>query len=330
MLAISPAGTSLNSGHDTTSDDQDLLNLRADTVTRSRMHHRWRAAIGSCVCALLLAAGGRAARHLAFDSDSMVRVFPDSVELTTRMSALLAWRLLGDTAPPEADDAGFAVAMPALRELAKSMLALETPAGRLSPHSVRVERGDGGEVRFVTIWPRPTARPLRVEACFLPQLDPMASTTVRVFDHAAATDDGDNEPDTGAVLTCGHPVMEVLPRQAGAAEPAGDGARPPDGRGAVPERAGFGSFLLLGVRHIVTGYDHLLFLLALLLGCRRAGPMLAIITSFTLAHSLTLALAATDVVRLPARTVEIAIAGSIVLVGAENLWRNDAPRARLW
>jgi hydrogenase/urease accessory protein HupE len=80
------------------------------------------------------------------------------------------------------------------------------------------------------------------------------------------------------------------------------------------------SFFLLGVEHIVTGYDHLLFLAALLLVCNNFREAAGVITFFTVAHSITLTLAALDLVRLPARIVEPAIAASIVYVGLENIF----------
>jgi hydrogenase/urease accessory protein HupE len=80
------------------------------------------------------------------------------------------------------------------------------------------------------------------------------------------------------------------------------------------------SFFLLGVQHIVTGYDHLLFLAALLLVCRNFREAASVITFFTVAHTITLSLAALDIVRMPARIVEPAIAASIVYVGLENLF----------
>jgi hypothetical protein len=92
-------------------------------------------------------------------------------------------------------------------------------------------------------------------------------------------------------------------------------------------RISFARTFLLGIEHISTGYDHLLFLAGLLLACRHLRSMLAIVTSFTLAHSLTLALAALDVVSFPASLVEPLIAASIVLVGVENLRSRDAPTA---
>ena len=87
-------------------------------------------------------------------------------------------------------------------------------------------------------------------------------------------------------------------------------------------------FLWLGVWHIIGGYDHLLFLFSLLIVARNAVRTLKIITAFTIAHSLTLGLAALDLVRVPARVVEPIIAVSIIYVGVENLWRGEMPKGR--
>ncbi len=81
-----------------------------------------------------------------------------------------------------------------------------------------------------------------------------------------------------------------------------------------------GSFFVLGIEHILTGYDHLLFLVALLLRGGGLGSILKIITAFTVAHSITLALAVLNVVVLPDRLVESVIALSIAFVAAENLF----------
>lgn len=91
----------------------------------------------------------------------------------------------------------------------------------------------------------------------------------------------------------------------------------------------FGEFLKLGVVHIWTGYDHLLFLFALLLVCRSFRSIVTIVSCFTLAHSITLAVATLGWIDLPGRFVEPAIAASIVFVGVENLFRRGAePRGR--
>ena len=87
---------------------------------------------------------------------------------------------------------------------------------------------------------------------------------------------------------------------------------------------GVGSFFPLGIEHILTGYDHLLFLLALILRGGNIWSLLKIITAFTLAHSITLALAALNIVTLPDRLVEATIALSIAYVAAENLFMRRA------
>jgi hypothetical protein len=95
------------------------------------------------------------------------------------------------------------------------------------------------------------------------------------------------------------------------------------------------SYLRLGVEHIFTGNDHLCFLLGLLLcaaasptgGRRRLLGLLAIVTAFTVAQSLTLIPAALAQLRIPARVVEPAIAISVLYVGVENLLRPE-PRWR--
>jgi hypothetical protein len=87
---------------------------------------------------------------------------------------------------------------------------------------------------------------------------------------------------------------------------------------------GVGSFFPLGIEHILTGYDHLLFLLALILRGGNIWSLLKIITAFTLAHSITLALAALNIVTLPDQLIEATIALSIAYVAAENLFMRKA------
>jgi hypothetical protein len=106
----------------------------------------------------------------------------------------------------------------------------------------------------------------------------------------------------------------------------------------------FIGFLREGIWHIWTGYDHILFLLALLLpsvllreGSRWRGVnafrpalynVLKIVTAFTVAHSLTLSLATLGFVKLPSRFTESAIALSVALAAANNLW--PVVRERGW
>ena len=82
-----------------------------------------------------------------------------------------------------------------------------------------------------------------------------------------------------------------------------------------------GRFIWLGIQHIATGYDHLSFLLGLLIATAALKSLVKIVTSFTVAHSMTLALATFDIVVLPSRFTESMIAASIVYVAVENLLR---------
>ena len=79
------------------------------------------------------------------------------------------------------------------------------------------------------------------------------------------------------------------------------------------------AYVRLGVEHILTGYDHIAFLLALLVASRRLRSLIGVVTAFTAAHSVTLALAALGLVRVPPGLVELAIALSIAYVATENL-----------
>lgn len=90
----------------------------------------------------------------------------------------------------------------------------------------------------------------------------------------------------------------------------------------------FLNFLSLGVHHILIGFDHLLFLLALLIVCRTWKDAAIIITCFTLAHTITLSLASLNIVSLPQNWVELAIALTIIYVGFENLYFKHRPRHR--
>jgi len=90
----------------------------------------------------------------------------------------------------------------------------------------------------------------------------------------------------------------------------------------------FAGFLKLGVEHILTGYDHLLFLFALLIVTRNFMSALQVITCFTVAHSITLGVAAFDLVHVSSRIVEPLIAVTIIYVGVENIWKHGDPHGR--
>ena len=83
------------------------------------------------------------------------------------------------------------------------------------------------------------------------------------------------------------------------------------------------TYFVKGVRHISTGYDHLLFLCALVLGAATLWDLIKIVTAFTIAHSLTLTLATFGLAHLSPVVVEPVIAASIVLIAAQNVISPD-------
>lgn len=89
---------------------------------------------------------------------------------------------------------------------------------------------------------------------------------------------------------------------------------------SAPTGAPIAAYFRIGVEHIIFGYDHLLFVLGLVL-LVRTRQLLATVTAFTVAHSITLGASALGGVSLPGAPVEIVIAMSIALLGAEALHR---------
>jgi hydrogenase/urease accessory protein HupE len=85
-------------------------------------------------------------------------------------------------------------------------------------------------------------------------------------------------------------------------------------------------YLVTGIEHIFLGYDHIAFLVGVVLWARRLVPVIKIVTAFTVAHSITLSLAALNVVVIPGILVEPAIAASIVFVALENFVSRDIDR----
>jgi hydrogenase/urease accessory protein HupE len=89
-------------------------------------------------------------------------------------------------------------------------------------------------------------------------------------------------------------------------------------------------FIPAGIHHILIGPDHILFLVGLLLLGGTMRQLLFVVTGFTVAHSITLSLAALNIVTPPARLIEPAIALSIVYVGADNILAKGGRDVRVW
>ncbi|GGI45529.1 membrane protein [Paenibacillus marchantiophytorum] len=83
------------------------------------------------------------------------------------------------------------------------------------------------------------------------------------------------------------------------------------------------NYIWFGMEHLFTGYDHLLFLLGLVIVRLKWNEYLKIITAFTIGHSITLVLAALEIVEIPGAIIEPLIALSIVFVAAENILRKQ-------
>lgn len=111
-------------------------------------------------------------------------------------------------------------------------------------------------------------------------------------------------------------------------------ARQPEARlyGSAEDRRGMGeiasAYTVLGIEHILSGFDHLIFVLALLFLVSFNRRLLLTITAFTLAHSLTLALSALGWLTLRSPPVEATIALSIMLVAGEALHKESTPSRR--
>lgn len=159
------------------------------------------------------------------------------------------------------------------------------------------------DVEITTVYELPATGTLAFEAAHLRALPEGYTSAIRF-------DGGTPNSVAFKVLTATDPTLQT--------------GAPPEPKSAV-----FRRFTGLGVEHILTGYDHLLFLAGVLLACRRLRSMLAIVSCFTVAHSITLILAALGKISVPAQIVEPLIAASIVFVGVENLFFPEALRRRL-
>jgi hydrogenase/urease accessory protein HupE len=93
----------------------------------------------------------------------------------------------------------------------------------------------------------------------------------------------------------------------------------------------FCAYMAHGIEHILTGYDHLLFVTALVLAATSLWDLLKVVTAFTIAHSLTLVLSVFNIVHLSEHVVEPMIAASIVFVAVQNIFwpERSTGRARL-
>jgi hydrogenase/urease accessory protein HupE len=133
--------------------------------------------------------------------------------------------------------------------------------------------------------------------------DPQHQTFLNIYDNGALSQ---------GILDAGHDRFEYVTGTT-------------QGRMAVVRR-----LLPAGIEHILIGPDHVLFLIGLLLAGGTIRQLAFMVTAFTVAHSLTLSLAALNLLSPSPRIIEPAIALSIVYVGADNLLARDGRDLRVW
>ena len=257
---------------------------------------------------ILLATAARA--HVVGISMAQGRMFGDTLELVVGFAPADAQLLLPPTerTPGPWSQAEFDAVKPQFLWLAPQLWQVTAGDTRLKPAELHVELLPGDNVSFRLLFTRPPgADQLTLHATRLAALPPGHREFVIIG--------GANGVAVAKkLLNAQDDTMTIDLSPANAANQA---------------TATFWDFIKLGIEHIWTGYDHLLFLFALLVVCRSFRSIVTIITCFTLAHSTTLALATLNIVSLPSRITEPAIAASIVFVGVENLLRRGAePRGR--
>jgi hydrogenase/urease accessory protein HupE len=216
----------------------------------------------------------------------------------------------------------FEAIKPQLLWVAPQLWEVTARGEKLKPSAVRVELLPGDNVSFHLLFVRPIgADKLVLRATKLGELPPGHREFVIIGG-------ADGTTVAKKLLSAQDDTMEIpLPPDPAAPASASTRGNENESSGNAPA---FWSFVKLGIEHIWTGYDHLLFLFALLVVCRSFRSIVKIITCFTLAHSTTLALATLNIVNLPSRITEPAIAASIVFVGVENLLRRGAEPPGRW
>jgi len=234
----------------------------------------------------------------------------DQLSLHTTMSWLTATRACLEAGaarrlPPPSD---FARLIPTFEDCARQYYVVWAGGQALSPRTAIVSMTVEQDLDVWVTFPRPTRSPLVFEAVGLDRLTPRAGVVLTV---------------TGSRTFLGQKLLRPDDRRFEVQITADAEAL------GTPPLPSFGRYLRLGVEHILSGVDHLLFLLGLLVVCRRLRTVAQIVTCFTVAHSVTLALAVLHLVAIPARIVEPLIAATIVVVAGENLARPEEP-AGLW
>ncbi|MEI6466752.1 MAG: HupE/UreJ family protein [Verrucomicrobiota bacterium] len=218
----------------------------------------------------------------------------------------------------------FEAARETLERIAVDLWSFNVGERKINPLGTRVELLPGDNVSFEVSYALGAAPGIgRLSAIQLPRLPPGHRQFVVISDRRGSTL-------AKKLIGASDMTLEVALGKGDALQLGADAVVSPAVGPAGSDSTAFLGFIRLGLEHIWTGYDHLLFLLALLIVCQSVRSTLGIVTCFTLAHSITLSLATFNVVSIPSRLVEAAIAGSIVFVAAENLLRRGHESRGRW
>lgn len=280
-----------------------------------------------------------AAPHDNSWSQSLVVVRADGLTVFLRVQQLSAAEIPGvdSNADGWLDADEFAAGRDALLGHLESSWTLRTTrdsdAPPLSLELTRFELVEQGSSaldlqRFVEAewrWAGAPPELLRLDMSLFVQTSPLHIDTARVTWPDGRVEDARTWAGKAShVFVAPEGALDAAPDGAPANVAATNHAAPPVPGAPAQSASGVAPSFLddlhLGVEHMLTGWDHLAFLLGLLAACAGWRALLALVTAFTLAHSATLALAAYDLVRLPAAPVELGIAVSIAYVGAVSLF----------
>jgi hypothetical protein len=273
--------------------------------------------------ALVFLAAFPAFAHSPFESSVRAIAHDTSVELVLTVG-MDGGKTLLDGAPAEAFQNRAAGQGSMLPSAFAAKIFSTTGDGVALAAGKIVARTDGLEFVIVAEYPRPAGGVFGLDAIYVERLPQTikssfvlmnengnisASRVLKADDHAFEFPLPAIPPGTESVAVAAAPAAVAAEKISPPTPPS--------------PKLSFWDFVKLGIGHILNigAFDHLLFLTALLLGCRALKPMLLVITGFTLAHSLTLALAALGVVVISSRVVEPLIAASIVFVAMENFRR---------
>jgi len=286
---------------------------------------RWRAALHAVVGVVLLLGAAAALAHKA--SDSYLQINASADRLDVRWD--IALRDLDVALDLDSDGDGKLTwgevrsAWPRIESYALQRLTIDgcplTPMGR------SLERRNDGAYAVLHLTSTCTLPPTpRITYALFADVDPTHRGIAKV-----------QRPGAGVELTVLEPGASAAGAARAASGAAASASSPASAVGARPGAVARWEFFVEGIRHIVTGYDHVLFLLSLLLPAvmRRtpAGrvpverlsaavwPVAGIVTAFTVAHSITLGLAALKLVSLTPAFIEPAIAATIVLAALDNV-----------